>query len=162
MCFIYELVDQMQFGYSLDSFPCFTRLNPCVAHCSTDSIPWVHHSREVGSLDYDGGFVRLQIHMNFDMIIYHQHLWKGGGKRGWRPREGEGTREEGVAIPPGSSDIQLAKLLMHNFEKILQHLLQTCCYFKLFCCNSTCTLKFETVLLHNLQSCNGGGGSLDL
>jgi hypothetical protein len=23
----------MQFGSSLDSFPCFTRLNPCVAHC---------------------------------------------------------------------------------------------------------------------------------
>jgi hypothetical protein len=22
-------------------FPCCTRLNPCVAHCSTDSIPWV-------------------------------------------------------------------------------------------------------------------------
>jgi hypothetical protein len=37
-----------------------------------DSIPWVHHSREEGSLDYDGGFVRLQIHMNFDTIIYHQ------------------------------------------------------------------------------------------
>jgi hypothetical protein len=47
-------------------------LNPCVAHCSTDSIPWVHHSREEGSLDYDGGFVHLQIHMNFDTIIYHQ------------------------------------------------------------------------------------------
>jgi hypothetical protein len=61
----------MQLGSSIDSFPCFTRLNPCVAHCSTDLIPWVHHSR-VGSPDYDGGFVRLQIHMNFDMIIYHQ------------------------------------------------------------------------------------------
>jgi hypothetical protein len=31
----------MQLGSSKDSFPCFTRLNPCVAHCSTDSIPWV-------------------------------------------------------------------------------------------------------------------------
>jgi hypothetical protein len=31
----------MQLGFSKDSFPCFTRLNPCVAHCSTDSIPWV-------------------------------------------------------------------------------------------------------------------------
>jgi hypothetical protein len=79
----------MQFGSSLDSFPCFTRLNPCVAHCSTDSIPWVHHSREEGSLDYDGGFVRLQIHMNFDTIIYCQqgargvaHLADGGGVRG--------------------------------------------------------------------------------
>jgi hypothetical protein len=62
----------MQFGSSMDSFPCFTRLNPCVAHYSTDSIPWVHHSREEGSLGYDGGFVRLQIHMNFDTIIYRQ------------------------------------------------------------------------------------------
>jgi hypothetical protein len=47
-------------------------LNPCIAHCSTDSIPWVHHSREEKSLDYDRGFVRLQIHMNFDTIIYRQ------------------------------------------------------------------------------------------
>jgi hypothetical protein len=59
----------MQLGSSKDSFPCFTRLNPCVAHCSMDSIHWVHHSREEGSLDYDGGFVRLQIHVNFDTII---------------------------------------------------------------------------------------------
>jgi hypothetical protein len=29
----------------------------------------VHHSREEGSLDYDAGFVRLQIHMNFDTTI---------------------------------------------------------------------------------------------
>jgi hypothetical protein len=63
----------MQLGSSIDSFPCFTRLNPCVAHCSIDSKPWVHHSREEESLDYDGGFVRLQIHMNFDTIIYRQH-----------------------------------------------------------------------------------------
>jgi hypothetical protein len=55
-----------------DSFPCFTRLNPCVAHCSTDSIPWLHHSREEGSLNYDGGFVLLQIHMKFDTNIYRQ------------------------------------------------------------------------------------------
>jgi hypothetical protein len=61
----------------IDSFPCFTRLNPCVAHCSTDSIPWVHHSREEGSLDYDGGFVHLQIHMNFDTIIHRQHPFQG-------------------------------------------------------------------------------------
>jgi hypothetical protein len=59
----------MQFGCSKDSFPCFTRLNPCIAHCSTDTVPWVHHSREEGSLYYDGGFVRLQIHINFDTII---------------------------------------------------------------------------------------------
>jgi hypothetical protein len=31
----------MQLGSSKDRFPCFTRLNPCVAHCSMDSIPWV-------------------------------------------------------------------------------------------------------------------------
>jgi hypothetical protein len=64
----------MQFDSLIDSFPCFTRLNPCVAHCSTDLIPWVHHSREEGSLDYDRGFVCLQIHMNFDTIIYRQQL----------------------------------------------------------------------------------------
>jgi hypothetical protein len=62
----------MQLGSLKDSFPCFTRLNRCIAHCSTDSIPWVHHSREEGSLDYDGGFVRLQIHMNFDTNIHRQ------------------------------------------------------------------------------------------
>jgi hypothetical protein len=62
----------MQLGSSKDSFPCFTRFNPCVAHCSTDSIPWVHHSREEGSLDYDGGFVNLQIHIKFDTNIYRQ------------------------------------------------------------------------------------------
>jgi hypothetical protein len=28
--------------------------------------------REEGSLDYDGGFVRLQIHVKFDRIINHQ------------------------------------------------------------------------------------------
>jgi hypothetical protein len=31
----------MQLGSSKDSFPSFTRLNSCIAHCSTDSIPWV-------------------------------------------------------------------------------------------------------------------------
>jgi hypothetical protein len=62
----------MQLGSSKDSFPCFTRLNPYDAHCSMDSIPWVHHSREEGSLDYDGGFVLLQIHMKFDMNLRRQ------------------------------------------------------------------------------------------
>jgi hypothetical protein len=62
----------MQLDSSKDSFACFTRLNPCVTHCSTDSIPWVHQSREEGSLDYDGGFVRLQIHMKFDTNIHRQ------------------------------------------------------------------------------------------
>jgi hypothetical protein len=72
----------MQLGSLKDSFPCFNRLNSCVAHCSTDSIPWVHHSREEGSLDYDGGFVRLQIHMNFDTIIYRQEAPFSGAVAG--------------------------------------------------------------------------------
>jgi hypothetical protein len=41
--------------------------------CSTDSIPWVHHSREEGSLDYNGGFVRLQVHLKFNTNIHRQH-----------------------------------------------------------------------------------------
>jgi hypothetical protein len=39
----------------------FTRSTLASHICSTDSIPWVHHSREEGSLDYDGGLVRLQV-----------------------------------------------------------------------------------------------------
>jgi hypothetical protein len=39
-----------------------------------DSIPWVHHSREEGSLDYDGRLVRLQVQTNFDTTINHQQL----------------------------------------------------------------------------------------
>jgi hypothetical protein len=39
-----------------------------------DSIPWVHQSREEGSLDYNRGFVRLQIHMNFDTTINRQQV----------------------------------------------------------------------------------------
>jgi hypothetical protein len=37
-----------------------------------DSIPWVHHSTEEGSIDYAGGFVRLQVHLNFNTNIYRQ------------------------------------------------------------------------------------------
>jgi hypothetical protein len=37
-----------------------------------DSIPWVHHSREEASIDYDGGFVRLQVHLKFNTIIHLQ------------------------------------------------------------------------------------------
>jgi hypothetical protein len=36
--------------------------------CSTDSIPWVHHSREEGSLDYDGGFVCLQVPFSGEVV----------------------------------------------------------------------------------------------
>jgi hypothetical protein len=72
----------MQLGSSKDSFPCFTRLNPCVALCSTDSIPWVHHSREEGSLDYDEGFVRLQNHMKFDTNTQRQQAPFSGAVAG--------------------------------------------------------------------------------
>jgi hypothetical protein len=37
-----------------------------------DSIPWVHHSREEGSLDYDGRLVRLQVYLKFSTIIHRQ------------------------------------------------------------------------------------------
>jgi hypothetical protein len=37
---------------------------------------------EEGSLDYDGGFVRLQIHMNFDTIIYRQQVPFSGAVAG--------------------------------------------------------------------------------
>jgi hypothetical protein len=40
--------------------------------CSTDSIPWVHHSREEGSLDYNGRLVRLQVYLKFNTIIHRQ------------------------------------------------------------------------------------------
>jgi hypothetical protein len=76
----------MQFGSSKDNFPYFTRLNPYVAHCSTDSIPWVHHSRKEGSLDYDRGFVHLQIHMKFDTNI---HCQQSARKLRDRRRNGE-------------------------------------------------------------------------
>jgi hypothetical protein len=40
--------------------------------CSTYSIPWVHHSREEGSHDYDRRLVRLQVYLKFNMIIHRQ------------------------------------------------------------------------------------------
>jgi hypothetical protein len=40
--------------------------------CSTDSIPWVHLSREEGSLDYDGRLVCLQVYLNFNTNIHRQ------------------------------------------------------------------------------------------
>jgi hypothetical protein len=39
----------------------FIRLSFASHICSTDSMPWVHHSREEGSLDYDGRLVRLRV-----------------------------------------------------------------------------------------------------
>jgi hypothetical protein len=89
----------MQLGSLKDRFPCFTRLNPCVAHCSTDSIPWVHHSREEGSLDYDGGFVHLQVHMNFDTNIHRQKACTTKQQRGPRCTFKLGSRR--ALVPEG-------------------------------------------------------------
>jgi hypothetical protein len=47
-------------------------MNSCITHCSTDLIPWVHHTREEGSLDYDGKLVRLQVYLKFNTIIHRQ------------------------------------------------------------------------------------------
>jgi hypothetical protein len=58
---------------------------------------------EKGSLDYDVGFVCLQIHMNFDMIIYRQQApflaSLPGNNEGpiWRNREG-GSEWEPIKI----------------------------------------------------------------
>jgi hypothetical protein len=100
----------MQLGSSKDSFPCFTRLNPCVAHCPTDSTPWVHHSREEGSLHYDGGFVRLQIHMNFDTNIHRQQA----------PFSGAVSGEQAIKIR--SSIALLVNFFQFSFDFLL-HLL---------------------------------------
>jgi hypothetical protein len=51
-------------------------------------MPWVHHSREEGSFDYDGGFVHLQIHMNFDTNIHRQQA----------PFSGTVAREQAIKI----------------------------------------------------------------
>jgi hypothetical protein len=50
--------------------------------CSTDSIPWVHHSREEGSLDYDGRLVRSQVYLNFNTIIHRQQAPFSGAVAG--------------------------------------------------------------------------------
>jgi hypothetical protein len=50
----------------------FTRSSLASHICSTDSIPWVHHSREEGSLDYDGRLVRLRVYLNFNTNIHRQ------------------------------------------------------------------------------------------
>jgi hypothetical protein len=54
----------------------FTRSTLASHICSTDSIPWVHHSREEGYLGYDGRHVRLQVYLKFNMII-HRQQWLG-------------------------------------------------------------------------------------
>jgi hypothetical protein len=48
------------------------RLDLALHICSTDSIPWVHHSREEGSLDYDERLVRLQVYLKFNTNIHRQ------------------------------------------------------------------------------------------
>jgi hypothetical protein len=50
--------------------------------CSTDSIPWVHHLREEGSLDYDGRLVRLQVYLNFNTNIHRQQAPFSGAVAG--------------------------------------------------------------------------------
>jgi hypothetical protein len=47
-----------------------------------DSIPWVHHSREEGSLDYDGGLILLQVQTNFDTTINRQQAPFSGAVSG--------------------------------------------------------------------------------
>jgi hypothetical protein len=44
-------------------------------------MPWVRHSREEGSLDYDGRHVRLQVYLNFNTNIYHQQPWRRNPSR---------------------------------------------------------------------------------
>jgi hypothetical protein len=62
------------------------------------AIPWVHHSREEGSLDYDRGFVHLQIHMNFNTIIYHQQVIFSGAVVG----------EQAIKIQPSIAFFQFS------------------------------------------------------
>jgi hypothetical protein len=60
-------------GPSKSKFLGFTRSTLASHISSTDSIPWVHHSWEEGSLDYDGRLVRLQVYLKFNTIIHRQH-----------------------------------------------------------------------------------------
>jgi hypothetical protein len=50
----------------------FTRSTLASHICSTDSISWVHYSREEWSLDYDRRLVRLQVYLNFNTNIHRQ------------------------------------------------------------------------------------------
>jgi hypothetical protein len=47
-----------------------------------DSILWVHHSSEEGSVDYDGRLVRLQVYLKFNMIIHRQQAPLSGAVAG--------------------------------------------------------------------------------
>jgi hypothetical protein len=40
------------------------------------------HLREEGSLDYDGGFVRLQVHLNFNTNLHRQQAPFSGAVAG--------------------------------------------------------------------------------
>jgi hypothetical protein len=57
-------------------------IGSCITHCSTDSIPLVHHSREEGSLDYDGRLVRYQVYLKFNTNIYRQEAPFSGAVAG--------------------------------------------------------------------------------
>jgi hypothetical protein len=54
-------LDALGFFYRRLKLLGFNRLSFASHICCTDSIPWVHHSREEGSLDYDGRLVRLRV-----------------------------------------------------------------------------------------------------
>jgi hypothetical protein len=86
-------------------------LNPCVAHCSTDSIPWVRHSREEGSLDYDGRLARLQVLTNFDTTINRQQA----------PFSGAVAEEQAIKIQSSIAyfSVFLLILLLHLLSLII-------------------------------------------
>jgi hypothetical protein len=60
----------------------FTRSTLASHICSTDSIPWVHHLREEGSLDYDRRLVRLQVYLKFNTTIQRQQAPFSGAVAG--------------------------------------------------------------------------------
>jgi hypothetical protein len=64
-------IDSMQNPFSRSKCFPLIRLD-LVLHIVSDSLPWVHHSREEGSLDYDGRLVDFQVYLNFNTNIYRQ------------------------------------------------------------------------------------------
>jgi hypothetical protein len=47
-----------------------------------DSKPWVQHSSEEGSLDYDGRLARMQVYLKFNTIIHRQQAPFSGAVAG--------------------------------------------------------------------------------
>jgi hypothetical protein len=77
--------------------------------CSTDSVPWVHHSREEGSLDNDRRFVLLQVYLKFNTIIHCQQL------RGSRVMSGDWQRLHRVCgVSNGSPENHWVPWLIHK------------------------------------------------